>query len=270
MSLTASGAADVRSRMSLIVEAIDQARAELAPLVEQYQRTADVPDQRGRGTPGSSWTNAPAISSYDGRQGGRPARRSTFRFPPMSGSASRRPVATVSGGRIGRGWSPPEPSADRRSRRQPPRSIRRSRTGGAGRTRVQRAGAARGPGHVLDLVRYPACRWRPTRSTVPCAGTRASGSDCRIGAEPLTPRRSASRRGHGRSGCQVARRASRPVPAVGAPAAKCGPAARRARRWHTHRDRRSRSTRVRRRAPQDDGRTRGRSQGVPPLIERTC
>ncbi|WP_327005577.1 hypothetical protein OHA72_63255 [Dactylosporangium sp. NBC_01737] len=46
MSLTASGAADVRSRMSLIVEALDQARAELAPLVEQYQRTADLPDHR--------------------------------------------------------------------------------------------------------------------------------------------------------------------------------------------------------------------------------
>ncbi|GAA3189144.1 hypothetical protein ACFO1B_36590 [Dactylosporangium siamense] len=46
MSLTASGAAEVRSRVSLIVEALDQARTELAPLIEQYQRTADLPDQR--------------------------------------------------------------------------------------------------------------------------------------------------------------------------------------------------------------------------------
>lgn len=46
MSLTASGAAEVRSRVSLIVEALDWARAELTPLVEQHQRTADLPDKR--------------------------------------------------------------------------------------------------------------------------------------------------------------------------------------------------------------------------------
>lgn len=46
MSLTATGAAEVRSRVSLIVEALDHARAELAPLVEQHQRTAGLPDQR--------------------------------------------------------------------------------------------------------------------------------------------------------------------------------------------------------------------------------
>jgi hypothetical protein len=46
MSLTAVGAAEVRSRMSLVVAALDQARTELAPLVEQYQRTRNLPDQR--------------------------------------------------------------------------------------------------------------------------------------------------------------------------------------------------------------------------------
>ncbi|MEV4511843.1 hypothetical protein AB0K00_23095 [Dactylosporangium sp. NPDC049525] len=46
MSETANGAAEVRSRVTLIAEALDQARAELAPLVEQYQRTADQADQR--------------------------------------------------------------------------------------------------------------------------------------------------------------------------------------------------------------------------------
>jgi hypothetical protein len=46
MSETANGAAEVRNRVNLVVEALSQARTELAPLVEQYQRTADLPDHR--------------------------------------------------------------------------------------------------------------------------------------------------------------------------------------------------------------------------------
>ncbi|MEV4137112.1 hypothetical protein AB0J72_33690 [Dactylosporangium sp. NPDC049742] len=46
MSLTAVGAAEVRSRVALVVEALGQARAELAPLVEEYRRTEHLPDQR--------------------------------------------------------------------------------------------------------------------------------------------------------------------------------------------------------------------------------
>ncbi|MEV0560036.1 hypothetical protein [Dactylosporangium sp. NPDC050588] len=46
MSLTAVGAAEVRSRVALVVDALGQARAELAPLVEEYRRTEHLPDQR--------------------------------------------------------------------------------------------------------------------------------------------------------------------------------------------------------------------------------
>jgi hypothetical protein len=46
MSLTASGAADVRTNLNLIIDSILQARTNLAPLVEEYQRTVKVPDQR--------------------------------------------------------------------------------------------------------------------------------------------------------------------------------------------------------------------------------
>ncbi|MFF5226884.1 hypothetical protein [Dactylosporangium sp. NPDC000521] len=46
MSLVASGAAEVRVNLNLIVEAIGKARGELEPLVEEYRLTAKVPDQR--------------------------------------------------------------------------------------------------------------------------------------------------------------------------------------------------------------------------------
>ncbi len=46
MALTANGAAAVRTNLSLIIDAIDRARAELAPLVDQYRQAASVPDQR--------------------------------------------------------------------------------------------------------------------------------------------------------------------------------------------------------------------------------
>ncbi|MDG6109760.1 hypothetical protein Daura_09060 [Dactylosporangium aurantiacum] len=46
MSLTATGAAEVRSNLSLITDALDRARRELAPLVAEYEKTTKLPDQR--------------------------------------------------------------------------------------------------------------------------------------------------------------------------------------------------------------------------------